>query len=121
MTSELRSLDFKYIVKELRKSLLGGKIRKIFQYGSGSKKFLIEVYVSTKGGFWLYSDSKSLFLSNRKKSAPQTPPNFCMLLRKHLVGKTVKDIRQHGFDRLIEIVTDSHILVLKFSTTVWSL
>ncbi len=114
MPAELRSLDFRFIVRELRASILGGKFRKVYQYGQGQNKFLFDVYVSTKGGFWLYSDTEKMFLAQRKMDAPETPPNFCMFLRKHLMGATVKDIRQHGFDRVIEIVTDRNILVFEF-------
>lgn len=114
MTTELKSLDFKFIVRELRNLLLGGKFRKIYQYGQGQKQFLFDIYASTKGDFWLYSDSEALFIAQHKKESPLEPPNFCMFLRKHLNGKTIKDIRQHGFDRIIEIVTDSNILILEF-------
>jgi len=114
MPGELRSLDFRFIVQELRDSLLGGKFRRIYQYGPGQKQFLFEIYVSTKGGFWVYVDSEKLFLAQHKPEAPMTPPNFCMFLRKHLIGKTIKNIRQIGFDRIVEIMTDSSILILEF-------
>jgi predicted ribosome quality control (RQC) complex YloA/Tae2 family protein len=112
--SELKSLDFRFIVKELRSALLGGKFRKVYQYGPGQKSLLFDVYVSTKGDFWLYADAEKMFLAQHKPGAPETPPNFCMFLRKHLNGAAIKDIRQHGFDRIVEIVTDGHVLILEF-------
>ncbi|MCD6495951.1 MAG: NFACT family protein [Candidatus Aenigmarchaeota archaeon] len=112
--AELKSLDFHFIIRELRESVLGGKFRKVYQYGTKSNKFLFEIYVSTKGNFWLYSDSEKMFLAQQKQQAPETPPNFCMFLRKHLAGATIKDIRQHGFDRIIEIETESSILIFEF-------
>ncbi len=114
MAGGLKSLDFRFIVKELRDSLLGGKFRKVYQYGPGQKNFLFDIYLSTKGNFWLYTDAEKLFLAQHKKEAPETPPNFCMFLRKHLMGATVKDIRQHGFDRIVEIETDSNVLIFEF-------
>jgi predicted ribosome quality control (RQC) complex YloA/Tae2 family protein len=87
---------------------------KIYQYGQGEKQFLFEIYVSTKGDFWLQIDSGAMFLAQHKKIAPMTPPNFCMFLRKHLNGKAIKNIRQIGFDRIVEIMTDSSILILEF-------
>ena len=114
MPSELKSLDIRFIVRELRSSLLGGKFRRIYQYGPDNNQFLFEVYVSTKGEFWLHADPGSLFLAQHKQISPPTPPNFCMFLRKHLGGRTIKDIRQHGFDRVIEIVSDSNVLILEF-------
>jgi len=34
---------------------------------------------------------------------PKVPPSFPMLLRKHLKNATVKGVRQHNFDRILEI------------------
>ncbi|UCD03245.1 MAG: NFACT family protein [Candidatus Aenigmatarchaeota archaeon] len=114
MNAELKSFDFRFMVKELRASVLGGKFRKVYQYGPGQKSFLFDVYVSTKGNFWLYSDPQKMFLAHHKKEAPETPPNFCMFLRKHLIGSTIKDVRQHGFDRIVEIATDKSIIIFEF-------
>ncbi|MCL6627918.1 MAG: NFACT family protein, partial [Alicyclobacillus shizuokensis] len=38
---------------------------------------------------------------------PVDPPMFCMLARKHLVGGRIRDIRQHGWDRVLDIVMES--------------
>jgi predicted ribosome quality control (RQC) complex YloA/Tae2 family protein len=111
---DFRSLEIKYMARELRESLVGGKFRKIYQYGAGEKSFLFDVYISTKGSFLLYSDAEKMFITKRKLSAPETPPNFCMLLRKYLEGAYIKDIRQQGFDRILEIVTDGCILIFEF-------
>jgi len=37
-----------------------------------------------------------------------------MLLRKHLAGAAIRDIRQRGFDRIVEIETESCILIFEF-------
>jgi predicted ribosome quality control (RQC) complex YloA/Tae2 family protein len=34
---------------------------------------------------------------------PKVPPSFPMLLRKHLKNATVTEVRQHNFDRILEI------------------
>jgi len=111
---EMASLDVRFLVKELRSLLTGGVFRKIYQYGkSKSRQFLIEVFVPGKGSFWLYIDSNKMFLTRFKKAVPEEPPMFCMFLRKHLMGKRIKEIRQHEFDRIIEIHTDDHILIVE--------
>ena len=111
MSEGLNSLDLKFVVRELRESLLGGRFRKIYQYGDG--RFLFDIYLSTKGGFLLHADMGSIFLAQGKQPAPQTPPDFCMLLRKYLIGARIKDIRQVGFDRIVEIETDNNIIVFE--------
>lgn len=114
MSGDFRSLEIRFMVRELSEKLLGGRLRKVYQYGSGEKSFLFDVYVQGRGGFWLYADAERMFITNHKKESPETPPNFCMLLRKHLTGATIKDIRQRGFDRIVEIATENCVLVFEF-------
>lgn len=110
---EITALDLRFLVKEIREKLRGGMFRKIYQYGGKTKQFLFELFVPTQGGFWLYVDSQKMFITKRKKATPQEPPSFCMFLRKHLMGKKIEDIRQHEFDRIIEIVTKENILIFE--------
>jgi predicted ribosome quality control (RQC) complex YloA/Tae2 family protein len=111
---EITALDLKFLVKELRETITGGMIRKIYQYsGSKTKQFLFEVFVPTKGGIWLYTDSNKMFITKRKKASPQEPPSFCMFLRKHMMGKKIIDIKQHGFDRIVEISVGEVIIIFE--------
>ncbi len=115
---EITSLDLRFLVKELRQALAGGVFRKIYQYGrAGSRQFLFEVFVPQEGGLWLYVNSNKLFLTRRKKAVPQEPPSFCMFLRKHLMNKKIKSMRQYEFDRIVEIVTDENILIIELFST----
>lgn len=115
---EMTSLELRFLVRELKKALQGGIFRKIYQYGrSGTRQFLFEIYQPQEGGHWLYVDNNKLFLTRRKQATPQEPPSFCMFLRKHLMNKKIKDIRQHEFDRIVEISTDENILIIELFST----
>lgn len=110
---EITSLDLRFLVKELNKTLAGGVIKKIYEYGDRSDyRFLFEIY-SNRQNYWLYFDKRSIYLSNYKKTAPETPPSFCMFLRKHLLGRRVMKITQYKFDRIIEIQTKENTLVIE--------
>jgi predicted ribosome quality control (RQC) complex YloA/Tae2 family protein len=111
--TEITSLDLKFLVKELRENLTGGMFRKIYQYGGKTKQFLFEIFVPTRGAFWLYVDNQKMFLTKRKKAIPKEPPSFCMFLRKHLMGKKILDVKQHDFDRVIEISTAESVLIFE--------
>jgi predicted ribosome quality control (RQC) complex YloA/Tae2 family protein len=115
---EMTSLDLRFLVRELRPALVGGVFRKIYQYGrAGSRQFLFEIFAPQGGGQWLYVDSNKLFLTRRKKAVPQEPPSFCMFLRKHLMNRRVKSLRQYEFDRIVEIATDDNILIIELFST----
>jgi len=111
---EISSLDIRFLIRELRQTLAGGVFRKIYQYGdSKTKKFLFDIFVPNGGSHWLYVDNNKLFVTKLKQEAPQEPPNFCMFLRKYLIGKKIRDIKQHEFDRIVEIHTDENILIFE--------
>lgn len=44
-------------------------------------------------------------LTSRRFSNPATPPNFCMLLRKHLEGSRILRVEQWQLERVLQIVT----------------
>ncbi|RLJ09738.1 MAG: hypothetical protein DRP15_02635, partial [Candidatus Aenigmatarchaeota archaeon] len=111
--TEMTSLDIRFLVKELREKLIGGYIRKIYQYANKQKQFLFEIFTPGKGEFWLYVDKDKMFITRRKKPVPLEPPSFCMFLRKYLLGKRIRNIRQYEFDRVVEIETDENILVFE--------
>lgn len=92
------------VLSEMKNSLEGSKIEKITQPESdrvvmqlrtvsGRKKLLLDV--SPQG-------SRVQFTEQDFEN-PQTAPNFCMLLRKHIQGGVIKAARQHGMERLIEL------------------
>ncbi len=135
--NEMTSLDMKFVVDEIRKKAAGGTIKKIYQYGSkGNHQFLFEIYkkgmtsakrdesdcVTFQQGlmsnqasenFWLYFDSRKIFLTEYKKTSPITPPSFCMFLRKYLMGAKIQDISQYNFDRVVEIKTENNTLIVE--------
>lgn len=111
--TEITALDLRFLVKELRESLTGGMTRKIYQYGGKTKRFFFEIFVPTKGAFWFYVDNHKMFITKRKKAAPQEPPGFCMFLRKHLMGRKIHDVKQYDFDRIVEIYTTENILIFE--------
>jgi len=123
---EMTSLDIRFLVRELNKRLAGGIFRKIYQYGgSESKQMIFGFFMPRKDAqakpapsppreeLLLYTDKCKMFLTRKKEPAPQEPSSFCMFLRKHLMGRRVMDIRQHGFDRVVEFRTDGGILIFE--------
>ena len=53
------------------------------------------------------ADSPRLHFTSHNIDNPPVPPMFCMLLRKHLTGALIKDVRQHETDRIIFIDFDA--------------
>ena len=92
------------VTDELRSKLLNGKIDKVYQ----PEKDEIILSVRTRSGNYklLLSASASnprIHLTKVQRENPMTPPMLCMLMRKHLAGAVIIDIKQNGFDRVVRI------------------
>lgn len=93
---------FLYAVRNELLPLIGGRVEKIHQPSreeviisirtrSGSKK----LYISANAG------SARVHITENSVDNPQTPPMFCMLLRKRLGSGKLIDIRQDGLERIL--------------------
>lgn len=105
------------ITNELRKKLLGGKIQKISQ--PSKNDILLSIYSMGKSHKLLISANNNearVNLTELKYENPETPPNFCMVLRKHINQGKIIDIEQKGLDRVI-IISISSIDEMGFSNS----
>lgn len=93
------------IKNELLSKLIGGRIDKVHQ---PEKDEIIINIRSNSANYKLLltsnSSSPRIHLTTLSRKNPEQAPMFCMLLRKHLYGSNIIDIRQQELDRAIEIV-----------------
>lgn len=92
----------KAIINELKTTIVSGKIVKIYQ--PTKDEFVFTIYANNEKynlNICINSANCRINLSNNKKDNPLTPPNFCMVLRKHLIGSKIKSIETKGLDRLV--------------------
>ncbi len=96
------------LINELETKLVGGRIDKIHQ----PEKDELTIQVrnqSTHYNLFVSVDASIPYftLTSQKKENPSTPPMFCMLMRKHLVGGKILSIKQHAFERVLIIEIES--------------
>ena len=105
------------IVNELKEKLLGGKIQKITQ--PSKNDIVFNVYSMGKAYKLLLSANNNearIHLTNKKYENPDVPPNFTMVLRKHINQGKIVDIKQKGLDRVV-IFSISSIDEMGFDTS----
>ena len=92
------------LAKELNTLLRHGKINRVSQVDKDELTLIIytgkqtvKLILSTNASF------ARVCLSETEKEPAPVAPNFCMLLRKHIVGAEILEIRQKDFERIIEI------------------
>lgn len=93
----------KSIIQEL-KNIIGYKIDKVYEpdkntivlglYGKGINLALL---------MCISSNHCRLHLTSHNQKNPLTAPNFCMLLRKHLIGLKIKNIHTIDLERVVFI------------------
>ncbi len=92
------------LATELNGFLVGGKINRISQVNKDELTFIIYTGKTTvKLILSANASGARVCLSSTEKEPAPVPPNFCMLLRKHLQGAEILDVRQHELERIIEI------------------
>ena len=97
----------KAIASELQQ-LSGARVDKIFQ--PNSNNVIIGCYINGKNyalNICTNSNNYRIHLTTHPKPNPQIAPNFCMVLRKHLTGGTIKKIYSNGLERIVFIIIDN--------------
>lgn len=92
------------VVKELQACLIDGKINKVYQ--PNKNEILLGIYANSKNYSLLINIDCAncrMHLTTTKKINPHVAPNFCMLLRKHLIGMKIKSIENYGLERIIKL------------------
>ena len=99
----------KAVVAELNHCLLNGKINKIFE--PNKNEILLGIYSGGKNyclNVSIDSVNYRVNLTTNVKPNPQNVLNFCMVLRKHLLGGCIKKIYSNGLERIILIDIDCY-------------
>ncbi|MCL2360999.1 MAG: NFACT family protein [Defluviitaleaceae bacterium] len=91
------------LVHEAKQHVLGGRIDKITQPEGD------EIHISIRAGganhkllLTAHASAPRFHLTKENKPSPMQAPMFSMVLRKHLSGGRLLDIKQPGFERIVE-------------------
>lgn len=98
----LDGIALRALTRELN-DLVGAKINKISQ--PKKSDLLISLYKKTNLKLYLSANASSprVNLTDETFENPMVPPNFCMVLRKHIQGGTILGVDQFKLDRVIKI------------------
>lgn len=103
----LEGLTLKLVTDTLSRELLNSKIYKVFMPNPHALLLLVRHTRDTNA---LLADmnggSPALYIPEQLPENPETPPTFCMLLRKHLEEGRITRITQSGLDRIITLEID---------------
>ena len=98
------AFTLRYLCLELNEIFKGGKVNKITQ--PSNDELVLTLYTGKRTEKLLLNVNPAaprIGVLHEEKSSPLTAPNFCMLMRKHLLSATVTGISLVGFDRIVKI------------------
>lgn len=98
------AFTLRYLCEELNEVFKGGKVNKIIE--PSADELVLTVYTGKKTEKLLLNVNPAaprIGVINQDKESPLTAPNFCMLMRKHLLSATLMGIELIGFDRIVKI------------------
>jgi len=97
------------IAKEISDIAVGGRVEKIHQ----PSREEIVISIRCKGGavkllVSANAGNPRIHITESPIDNPQTPPMFCMLMRKKLTGARLSAIHQNGLDRTLHLKFDGY-------------
>ena len=99
----------KSIIEELKPHLIGGKVNKVFE---PTKNDIVLSIYNTGNNYALALSANPetcrIGLTTYSKPNPQVAPNFCMLLRKYLIGARIIDISNMDLERTVQIKFEAY-------------
>ncbi len=90
----------KTVVEEFQK-LIGQRVDKIYQPEEDEVQLQFRMKDKRRLKFSINGSMPYMTLTQIRKANRTTPPNFLILLRKHLQGSILKEITQLGNDRIV--------------------
>ena len=106
MKQSMSSVDVAAVVQELQ-SLISAGIDKVYQHTREEIRLQLYQRAETRERIDLVIEAgRRLHLTKYPRESPKSPSSFAMLLRKHISGGRIAEIRQHDFDRIIEIAIE---------------
>lgn len=90
------------LTREISDRIVGGRVDKIHQ----PARETIVIAMRAQGGnhkllLCASASNPRIHFTTLPQDNPQNPPMFCMLMRKHLTGAKLLDVRQFGLDRVV--------------------
>ncbi len=97
------------VAHELNAKISGGRVEKILQPSKDELTLLLHregsrMRLQINAG----AAAARIGITEASPENPKVPPNFCMLVRKHLTGAKIESISQPQFERTLEILFETY-------------
>jgi predicted ribosome quality control (RQC) complex YloA/Tae2 family protein len=99
---DFTSFDIHAVIHELKDTLVDARVNNIYQLDG--KTLLLKLHKTNQAPLLLILEAgRRLHLTAYSLEKPNTPPAFCMTLRKYLPGAWITNVEQHEFERVVTL------------------
>jgi predicted ribosome quality control (RQC) complex YloA/Tae2 family protein len=96
---DFTSFDLRAVVSELKDKLVNSRVNNVYQLDA--KTLLFKLHKVNEAPMRLVLEAgRRLHLTSYSLEKPQSPPAFCMTLRKYLPGAWISNLEQYEFERI---------------------
>ncbi len=96
---DFSSFDLRAVVSELKDKLVNSRVNNVYQLDT--KTLLFKLHKVNEPPMRLVLEAgRRLHLTSYSLEKPQSPPAFCMTLRKYLPGAWISNLEQYEFERI---------------------
>jgi predicted ribosome quality control (RQC) complex YloA/Tae2 family protein len=97
---DFTSFDLYAMVHELKDKLVDARVNNVYQLDS--KTLLFKLHKVNEPPIRLVLEAgRRMHLTSYSLEKPQSPPAFCMTLRKYLPGAWISNVEQYEFERIV--------------------
>ncbi len=105
MINQISALELRYLVKEMQE-VISAKVDKVFM--PAKREIDLRLHVPSTGKRILRISLPGLiYLSEQRQDYPTDPHGFAMFLRKRIGGARIREISQHGSERIMKILFET--------------
>jgi predicted ribosome quality control (RQC) complex YloA/Tae2 family protein len=80
-------------------------------YQVGERELALRLY--GRGSLDFVVSPNFMCVTRYRRPTPRNPSSFAMQLRKHLGRMSIREVTQHGFDRVVEFRFDGYVLIFE--------
>jgi predicted ribosome quality control (RQC) complex YloA/Tae2 family protein len=103
-TMTLDGLTLFQTIRELKDTICGARIDKVFMPSRDEIDLLVRIKNENKRlKISAHPNTFRIHWTQYAQKNPDTPPVFCMFLRKHLINAIIEDICMEGLERIVTI------------------
>lgn len=98
----MTSIDLAAWIAENKELILTARITNVYRTEGSPSTFMLKMHTRQGTKFLIMEPSSRIHFTQYRLPTPSSPDGLTMAIRRHVRGSIIRDVRQVGFDRIVE-------------------